>query len=179
MVPAETIEVPLTAVENMGAEPPLAAGNKPATSAVARLTAELVTVCVEPAKCARPTPGEDATMQVVQVIVPVEVIVPPPIGVVVATLVTVPLVVLHVVQVIVIVSPRWIVVPPPSGDVVLSVMASLEKEGAATPPVRLPNTLCAVVLVALLPVPPLATPRICADNEAHSRMMIANICTKM
>jgi hypothetical protein len=59
-----------------------------AMSAVAMV--ELVTVCVEPAKCAMPAPGDDATTQVVQVMVPVLVIGPPPIGDVVAMLVTVP-----------------------------------------------------------------------------------------
>jgi hypothetical protein len=64
-------------------------GSWPVTSA-ARFTAELVTVCVEPAKWARPTPGAVATTQVEQVKVPVVVIVPPPSGAVVAMLVTVP-----------------------------------------------------------------------------------------
>jgi hypothetical protein len=50
----------------------------------------LVTVCVDPPKCAMPKPGEDATTQVVQVNVPVVVIVPPPKGPVVAIEVTVP-----------------------------------------------------------------------------------------
>jgi len=49
-----------------------------------------VTVCVEPAKWAMPTPGEDATTHVAHAIVPLVVIVPPVIGEVVAMLVTVP-----------------------------------------------------------------------------------------
>ena len=43
--------------------PPLATGKMPDTSAV-KLTAELVTVWVDPAKCAIPTPGAEATTQV-------------------------------------------------------------------------------------------------------------------
>ncbi len=43
-----------------------------------------------PAKCANPAPGDDATTHVAQVSVPAPVIVPPPIGLVVATEVTVP-----------------------------------------------------------------------------------------
>ena len=85
--PAPTATV---AVEVFAPEPPLATGKTPVTSAV-RLTSEEVTVCVLPAKCAIPTPGEDATTQVAQAIVPVDVIVPPVIGLVVAMLVTVPL----------------------------------------------------------------------------------------
>jgi len=72
----------------------LVTGRLPDTSAV-RLTADEVTVCVDPAKWATPTPGEEATTQVVQVIVPVVVMGPPPKGAVVATLVTVPLPVEH------------------------------------------------------------------------------------
>lgn len=62
-----------------------------AVTSLARLTSEEVTVCVPPAKCAIPALGLVATTQVVQVIVPLVVIVPPPIGPVVAMLVTVPL----------------------------------------------------------------------------------------
>jgi hypothetical protein len=47
-------------------------GRLPVTSEFARLTAELVTVCVLPAKCAIPTPGEEATTQVGHVTVFVE-----------------------------------------------------------------------------------------------------------
>ena len=65
-------------------------GKFPVTSAVARFTALLVAVWVEPAKCAMPTPGDDAATHVGQAIVPDEVIVPPVIGEVVAMLVTDP-----------------------------------------------------------------------------------------
>ena len=65
-------------------------GRFPVTSAPDKSTALLVTVCVLPAKCAMPAPGEDATTHVVQVSVPDPVIVPPPRGEVVAILVTVP-----------------------------------------------------------------------------------------
>jgi hypothetical protein len=69
--------------------PPLAIGKTPETSAV-RLTAELVTVWVDPAKWAIPATGDEATTHVAHAIVPVLVIVPPVIGLVVAMLVTVP-----------------------------------------------------------------------------------------
>ena len=62
----------------------------PVTSELDKSTAELVTACVLPAKCATPALGEDAVTQVVQVMVPVVVIVPPPMGEVVAMLVTPP-----------------------------------------------------------------------------------------
>ena len=88
-VPAPVPTV-MVAVDVFVLDPPFAAGKTPVTSAV-RLTSEEVTVCVLPAKCAMPTPGEDATTQVAQAIVPVDVIVPPVIGLVVAMLVTVPL----------------------------------------------------------------------------------------
>ena len=42
----------------------MATGRTPVTSAEARFTAELVTVWVDPAKCAIPTPGAEATTQV-------------------------------------------------------------------------------------------------------------------
>ena len=56
----------------------LVTGRFPVTSAPARFTAELVTVCVDPAKCAMPTPGEDATTHVVQVSVRLLDKAPPP-----------------------------------------------------------------------------------------------------
>ena len=62
----------------------------PVTSAFARFTAEEVTVWVLPAKCAIPAPGDEATTQVAQPIVPLVVNVPPVIGELVATDVTVP-----------------------------------------------------------------------------------------
>ena len=45
--------------------PPFAIGSVPLTSAVSD-TAELVTVCVDPAKWAMPTPGDAARTQVEQ-----------------------------------------------------------------------------------------------------------------
>jgi hypothetical protein len=69
--------------------PPFAIGRMPDTSAVSD-TAELVAVCVDPAKWAIPAAGELATTHVAHAIVPVVVIVPPVIGDVVAMLVTVP-----------------------------------------------------------------------------------------
>lgn len=78
-------------------EPPLADGSNPVTFAVKSIVAaaisafttdDEVTVCVDPAKCATPAPGDDAITQVAQAIVPVEVIVPPVIGEVVAIDVT-------------------------------------------------------------------------------------------
>lgn len=93
-VPGATAHVP-SPRQNVEVEAPapllrLVMGRLPVTSAFPRFTALEVTVCVAPAKCAIPTPGDDATTQVVQVIVPVEVIGPPPIGVVVAMFVIVP-----------------------------------------------------------------------------------------
>jgi len=61
----------------------LAAGSSPVTSAV-KDTRDDVTVCVLPAKCAIPTPGEEETTQVAHPMVPVVVIGPPVIGEVVA-----------------------------------------------------------------------------------------------
>jgi hypothetical protein len=71
--------------------PPLLTPSVPVTSALAKFTAELVTVCVDPAKCAMPTPGDDATTHVGQDNVPEPVIVPPLKGELVAIDVTVPL----------------------------------------------------------------------------------------
>jgi hypothetical protein len=68
----------------------LVTGRFPLTSALARFTAELVAACVLPAKWAMPTPGEEEVTQVGQVMVPIVVIVPPLIGEVVATLLTLP-----------------------------------------------------------------------------------------
>jgi hypothetical protein len=65
-------------------------GNCPVTSAPAKFTALLVSVCVDPAKCAIPTPGDDAKTHVGQPTVPVVVIVPPVRGDEKTMLVTVP-----------------------------------------------------------------------------------------
>jgi hypothetical protein len=92
--PAEAhVPSPLQNVEEEALVPEFrfVTGKFPVTSAFARLTAELVTVWVEPAKWAIPTPGEDATTQVGHASVPVVVIGPPERGDVVAMFVTVPM----------------------------------------------------------------------------------------
>jgi len=68
--------------------PPWATDTAPDRSA--STTAELVVVWVDPATCKTPAAGEEATMQVGQLIVPVVVIGPPLKGAVVATLETDP-----------------------------------------------------------------------------------------
>lgn len=55
--------VPATTPGDAVPLPPLATGRMPLTSAV-RLTALLVAVCVPPAKCATPAPGDEATTHV-------------------------------------------------------------------------------------------------------------------
>lgn len=63
--------------------PIFVAGRRPVTSEPARLTAELVTVCVDPAKWAIPAPGDEASTHEVQVKVkelPNDTAPPPPNG---------------------------------------------------------------------------------------------------
>jgi hypothetical protein len=83
---------PLQNVVEEAPVPPLrfVTGRLPVTSPLARFTALDVTVWVDPAKWAMPTPGEEATTQVAHAMVPVEVMVPPVMGLVVAIEVTVP-----------------------------------------------------------------------------------------
>ncbi len=67
--------------------PPFAVPSVPVTSAPAKLTAELVTACVDPAKWAMPTPGDEEVTHVAQAIVLSAERAPPPvIGEVVFTL---------------------------------------------------------------------------------------------
>lgn len=133
--------VPFTVVEPVPGR--FALANVPVTSAPAKLTALLVTVCVLPAKCASPTPGELAATHVAQAIVPVAVMVPPVIGDVVATLVTPEVIAVAVCAVtspfaLVVTAQTWVASPhaPEPLFTVANVAATDPVPDAVTSPVR-------------------------------------------